>query len=39
MRLVALDSTVGLTVASALHYAWLVAHQVSSPGNGHPTNK
>ncbi len=35
LRLVALDATVGLTVASALHYAWVVSHQVSGSSNGH----
>jgi cardiolipin synthase len=29
LRLVALDATVGLTVASGLHYAWIASHRVS----------
>src|SRR6266568_4057739 len=36
LRLVALDATVGLTVASGLHYAWIASHRVSA-GNGHST--
>ncbi len=32
-RLVALDATIGLTVASGLHYAWLVARRMGV--NGH----
>ena len=37
LRLVALDSTIGLTVASGLHYAWLVSRSLGSPSNnGHP---
>jgi cardiolipin synthase len=32
-RMVALDATIGLTVASGLHYAWLVARRVGV--NGH----
>jgi cardiolipin synthase (CMP-forming) len=36
LRLVALDSTVGFTVASGLHYAWLVSRSLGSPNNnGH----
>ncbi|WP_348263959.1 CDP-alcohol phosphatidyltransferase family protein [Telmatobacter sp. DSM 110680] len=30
LRLVALDATIGLTVASGLHYAWLIASHRSS---------
>ena len=30
LRLVALDATVGLTLASGLHYAWIAAHRSSS---------
>jgi hypothetical protein len=30
LRLVALDATVGLTVASGLHYAWMIASHRSS---------
>ena len=29
LRLVALDATVGLTVASGLHYAWIASHRVN----------
>jgi hypothetical protein len=32
-RLVALDATIGLTVASGLHYAWLAARRMGV--NGH----
>ena len=32
LRLISLDATVGLTVASGLHYAWLVSRKM---GNGH----
>jgi cardiolipin synthase len=31
LRVVALDATVGLTVASGLHYAWTVTHRMSVP--------
>lgn len=35
-RLVALDSTIGLTIASGLHYAWTAARRVGTqPANGH----
>jgi cardiolipin synthase len=35
-RLVALDSTIGLTIASGLHYAWTAARRVGAqPANGH----
>jgi len=34
LRLVALDATVGLTIASGLHYAWVVSHKGSAPGTG-----
>jgi cardiolipin synthase len=40
LRIIALDATVGLTVASGLHYAWMVTHRMSLPaandggGNG-----
>ena len=30
LRYVALDATVGLTVASGLHYAWLASHRVTA---------
>jgi cardiolipin synthase len=34
LRLVALDATVGLTIASGLHYAWIIAsHRSSSQTN------
>ncbi len=37
LRLVALDATVGLTVASGLHYAWMIAsHRSSAQGTGAP---
>ena len=32
-RMVALDATIGLTVASGLHYAWLAARRIGA--NGH----
>lgn len=34
LRLVALDATIGLTIASGLHYAWLIASHRS--GTQHP---
>ncbi len=34
LRLVALDATVGLTVASGLHYAWIASHRTSSQSSG-----
>jgi cardiolipin synthase len=34
-RLVALDATIGLTVASGLHYSWVAARRVGA--NGHVT--
>jgi cardiolipin synthase len=35
-RLVALDSTIGLTIASGLHYAWTAARRVGAQSaNGH----
>ena len=33
LRLIALDATVGLTIASGLHYAWIASHRNSSQGN------
>lgn len=30
LRLVALDATVGLTIASGLHYAWIASHRSSA---------
>ena len=36
LRLVALDATVGLTIASGLHYAWTTARRGNAQGNGHP---
>jgi cardiolipin synthase len=36
IRLVALDATVGLTIASGLHYAWVAARRVGAAGvNAH----
>jgi len=32
LRLVALDATIGLTVVSGLHYAWIASHRSSSQG-------
>jgi cardiolipin synthase len=45
-RLVALDSTIGLTIASGLHYAWTAARRVGAQAangrngtaNGHKEN-
>ena len=35
LRLVALDATIGLTIASGLHYAWIASHRASaSDGQG-----
>jgi cardiolipin synthase len=35
-RLVALDATIGLTIASGLHYAWIAAKRLGTNGaNGH----
>lgn len=34
LRLVALDSTIGLTILSGLHYAWIAAHRSSAQANG-----
>src|ERR1700739_3706115 len=34
LRLIALDATVGLTVASGLHYAWIASHRSSAQGVG-----
>jgi len=35
-RLVALDATIGLTIASGLHYAWVAARRVGvQSANGH----
>ena len=39
LRVVSLDATVGLTVASGLHYAWLVSRSLGGPNNGHAANK
>jgi cardiolipin synthase (CMP-forming) len=36
LRLVCLDATVGLTIASGLHYAWLASHR-SSPREAGPS--
>jgi cardiolipin synthase (CMP-forming) len=35
LRLVSLDATIGLTVASGLHYAWLVSRSLGGPNNEH----
>jgi cardiolipin synthase (CMP-forming) len=35
LRLVALDATVGLTIASGLHYAWIASHRNSAQSTGH----
>lgn len=34
LRLVALDATIGLTILSGLHYAWIAAHRSSAQANG-----
>jgi len=35
-RLIALDATIGLTIASGLHYSWVAARRVgANGGNGH----
>jgi len=34
LRLVALDATVGLTVASGLHYAWIASHPSTAQSSG-----
>jgi cardiolipin synthase len=34
LRFVSLNATIGLTVASGLHYAWLVSRRMSTPSNG-----
>ena len=34
LRLVALDATIGLTVASGLHYAWIASHRSSAQSSG-----
>jgi cardiolipin synthase (CMP-forming) len=39
LRLVALDATVGLTVASGLHYAWIIASHRSSAQSSGPGAK
>jgi len=39
LRLVSLNATVGLTVASGLHYAWLVSRSLGGPNNGHGGTK
>jgi cardiolipin synthase (CMP-forming) len=35
LRLISLDATVGLTVASGLHYTWLVSRSLGRMNNGH----
>ena len=34
LRLVALDATIGLTILSGLHYAWIAAHRSSAHAGG-----
>lgn len=34
LRLVALDATIGLTILSGLHYAWIAAHRSSAQASG-----
>ncbi len=34
LRLVALDATVGLTIASGLHYAWIASHRSVAQDHG-----
>jgi cardiolipin synthase (CMP-forming) len=34
LRLVALDATIGLTILSGLHYAWIAAHRTSAHAGG-----
>jgi len=34
LRLVALDATIGLTILSGLHYAWIAAHRSSAQARG-----
>lgn len=36
LRLVALDATIGLTIASGLHYAWIASHRSGSQAPGPP---
>jgi cardiolipin synthase (CMP-forming) len=36
LRLVALDATIGLTILSGLHYAWIAAHRSSAQASGSP---
>jgi cardiolipin synthase len=39
LRLIALDATVALTIASGLHYAWLIAsHRSTSHGSSSPSS-
>jgi len=35
LRQVALDATIGLTIASGLHYAWVSSRRLAAQGNGH----
>jgi len=35
LRCIALDATIGLTVVSGLHYAWLVSRSLGSPNDAH----
>lgn len=38
LRLVALDATIGLTVISGLHYAWIASHRSSSQSDDEKEN-
>jgi cardiolipin synthase len=35
LRVVSLDATIGLTIASGFHYAWLVSRSLGGPNHGH----
>jgi len=35
LRIIMLDATMVLTVASGFHYAWIASHRGARPGNGH----
>jgi cardiolipin synthase len=38
LRSIALDATVVLTIASGLHYAWLITRRANAPGTAGPPN-
>jgi cardiolipin synthase len=38
LRLIALDATVALTIASGLHYAWIASHRSSSQSSSNSQN-